>query len=567
MQGGLRSFLSDRNVIKNAVLQRVCMVNPLLQPVAFSRFESATPARIEEHGFESTTISDILQGKGKGADGSRLWCTTDDTVYDAVKSMTQNNAGALVVVKPGEEKSIAGIITERESTEQIPNHVLDLVSLFKPPNQEDKVAILTKDLICVASDSVRVSSILDQNSEYLIGSHPVYIQLLNQLNSKPSLLLEVINWRRKRKLSFSDACRNSMHAHEYSKGIKAAGRSRNIDLAVELFKEAEFKGLKITSTYNALMGAYMFNGLSDKCYSLFLDMKKDPTCYPSVATYNIVISVFGRLMLTDHMEATFKEMNELPLAPNISTYNYLIGGYISTWMWGDMERVFQVLNSGPVEPNVKTYLLMIRGYAHLGNLEKMEKIYSLVKDNVNDIPIIRVMICAYCKSSDADKMNKVKALLKLIPEKEYRPWLNVLLIKLYAEENCLEEMDNAINEAFKRRTVVTTMGIMRCIITAYFRNNAIESLEKFTIRSVLAGWRMCYSLYHSKLVMYGSQKNLREMQNVLEEMDSVNMQRTKKTLWIMYKAYWSCGQRSLVLKILGQMFKHGHEVPIDAFPS
>jgi len=84
-------------------------------------------------------------------------------------------------------------IPNPESTEQIPNHVLDLVSLFKPPNQEDKVAILTKDLIRVASDSVRVSSILDQNSEYLIGSHPVYIQLLNQLNSKPSLLLEVLS--------------------------------------------------------------------------------------------------------------------------------------------------------------------------------------------------------------------------------------------------------------------------------------------------------------------------------------------------------------------------------------
>jgi len=72
MQGGLRSFLSNRKVIKNVVLQRVRTVNPLLQPVSFSRFESTTPACIEEHGFESTTISDILQGKGKGADGSWL---------------------------------------------------------------------------------------------------------------------------------------------------------------------------------------------------------------------------------------------------------------------------------------------------------------------------------------------------------------------------------------------------------------------------------------------------------------------------------------------------------------
>jgi len=42
------------------------------------------------------------------------------------------------------------------------------------------------------------------------------------------------------------------------------------------------------------------------------------------------------------MEATFKEMNELPLAPNISTYNHLIGGNISAWMWGDMESFSSV---------------------------------------------------------------------------------------------------------------------------------------------------------------------------------------------------------------------------------
>ena len=87
MQGGLRVFLSHGSVIKNAVLQRIRMVNPQLQPVAFSRFESGAPSRMEEQGFESTTVSDILKGKGKSADGSWLWCTTDDTVYDAVKSV------------------------------------------------------------------------------------------------------------------------------------------------------------------------------------------------------------------------------------------------------------------------------------------------------------------------------------------------------------------------------------------------------------------------------------------------------------------------------------------------
>lgn len=90
MQGAIQSFLSHGNLVKSAVLQRIRLVNPMLRPVVSSRFESVSSARMEEHGFESTTISDILKAKGKGADGSWLWCTTDDTVYDAVKSVSSH---------------------------------------------------------------------------------------------------------------------------------------------------------------------------------------------------------------------------------------------------------------------------------------------------------------------------------------------------------------------------------------------------------------------------------------------------------------------------------------------
>lgn len=119
MQGGIQAIFSHGNVLKNAVLRHVSLVPPAMRPLMLTRHESASAARMEEHGFESTTISDILKGKGKSADGSWLWCTTDDTVYDAVKSMTQHNVGALVVVQPGEQKSIAGIITERDYLRKI----------------------------------------------------------------------------------------------------------------------------------------------------------------------------------------------------------------------------------------------------------------------------------------------------------------------------------------------------------------------------------------------------------------------------------------------------------------
>ncbi|KAG9449665.1 hypothetical protein H6P81_009630 [Aristolochia fimbriata] len=68
--------------------------------------------------FESTTVADVLKSKGD-VDPSLLWCRTDDTVYEAVKHMTENNVGSLAVVKPGLEKLVAGIITERDYLKKI----------------------------------------------------------------------------------------------------------------------------------------------------------------------------------------------------------------------------------------------------------------------------------------------------------------------------------------------------------------------------------------------------------------------------------------------------------------
>ena len=87
MQGAIQAIRYHGNILKQAVVQHVRVVDPIMRSAIFSRFKSASSARLEEHGFESTTISDVLNSKGKGADGSWLWCTTDDTVYDAVKSV------------------------------------------------------------------------------------------------------------------------------------------------------------------------------------------------------------------------------------------------------------------------------------------------------------------------------------------------------------------------------------------------------------------------------------------------------------------------------------------------
>ncbi|KAJ7957741.1 CBS domain-containing protein CBSX3 [Quillaja saponaria] len=52
--------------------------------------------------------------KGEEKVGSWLWCRVDDPVTVAVKNMANNNIGSLVVLKPGEQNYIAGILTERD---------------------------------------------------------------------------------------------------------------------------------------------------------------------------------------------------------------------------------------------------------------------------------------------------------------------------------------------------------------------------------------------------------------------------------------------------------------------
>ncbi|KAF7140575.1 hypothetical protein RHSIM_Rhsim06G0032000 [Rhododendron simsii] len=121
---------------------------------------ASSPA-LREKGLENTTVAEVLMTKGEEKVGSWLWCHTDDTIHDAVKQMAQNNVGSLVVLKPGEQQHIAGIITERanviivDEMNEIADYLRKVIAQDRPAKYTRVAEIMTdrNKLITVTSDT------------------------------------------------------------------------------------------------------------------------------------------------------------------------------------------------------------------------------------------------------------------------------------------------------------------------------------------------------------------------------------------------------------------------------
>ncbi|KAL1832886.1 hypothetical protein ACET3Z_002537 [Daucus carota] len=434
-----------------------------------------------------------------------------------------------------------------------------------------KVSVLRDELIWVSGyGQNEIFRVLDEKGRWFFkgcANGNAFVELLRQLESWPRCALEVCNWRRK---LADDDFPLPMTSEEYAKAIRVAGRSRNVALAVELFTEAANKRIKTATTYNALMGAYMHNEYTYMCQLLFRDFKMDKSCRPTVVTYNILLSVFGRLRFIDQMEAMLQEMKNLNIFPNRTTYNALISGYFTASMWDSMEKTYAVMEARGIKPDVNTHMMMLRGYAYSGELKKMEEIYELISYHLlehKEFSLIRAMIYAYCESTSSNRVNRIEDSLGLIPKNDYKPWLNAILIKLYAQENILDAMESYIEEAFERCTSITTVNVMRCIVSSYYRANAVDKLANFVKRAERAGWKIRRSWYHCKMILYSSQNRLAEMEGVLYEMKNLCIQTTPGTFLILHRAYLEHGQKHKLHQVLGVMCTHGYGIPSNTVES
>lgn len=131
MQGVIRVVRSCHEKLKVTILQHPQFKNTSEMNKIFARFGRvisfptvqnkeandivvAESSTMQQKGLENTTVADVLMIKDEEQGNSWICCRTNDTAHDAIKKMAANNIGSLVVLKPGENQLIAGIITERD---------------------------------------------------------------------------------------------------------------------------------------------------------------------------------------------------------------------------------------------------------------------------------------------------------------------------------------------------------------------------------------------------------------------------------------------------------------------
>jgi PPR repeat len=117
----------------------------------------------------------------------------------------------------------------------------------------------------------------------------------------------------------------------------------------------------------------------------------------------------------------------------------------------------------------------VSAYIHILKI-LLSQLFTSVQVKKLNTSLIWAMICAYCKNLYPNRVQRIEELLECITDAGYRPWLHVLLIRVYAQEGMVEVMERLINEAFRRNTAVTTSGTMHSIISSYFRHGAVDQL-------------------------------------------------------------------------------------------
>lgn len=272
----------------------------------------------------------------------------------------------------------------------------------------------------VASLSVQASPLEKEDVDEVLS------QILSAIEITPSSSKEICTFHieklcKAKKLQHASKLQQSLHNNHiflspraYDLLLEAAGEVNDVDLLLQVFKDALFSGESMNPTsfrnlarglskmtdsvlllrfvqelseltfprsvtvVNRVIFAFAACGQVDKALVVF-DHMKTLKCKPDLVTYNTVLGILGHIRRIDDMLQEFGSMKEVKIVPDIITYNTLLNNLQKVGRLDLCLELLKEMSGKGIQADLRTYTAMIEGFGRSGKIEESLRLFDEMK--------------------------------------------------------------------------------------------------------------------------------------------------------------------------------------------
>lgn len=326
----------------------------------------------------------------------------------------------------------------------------------------------------------RLKIILDSEEHSTLKSFGFsWDSLLSALNSsstsKANLALE---WRLEKLLKY-----NEKNQELYTELISLCRETRNLELAMRIFKAMESVGLKPTAdVFNSLMLVSLCVGNEMTALSLFEIMERSEDYKPNSKTYNAFVSAYAKLGNVKAMQAWALAKRAAGFPADLQSYEYLISGCVKARSFDNAQRFYEEMISSGFIPNVHILDKMVDSFCEQKDLGRAKE---FLLNMINNGWPISAHIADRLSGlySELGNIERIEELLQVLiasgegPEVLSRVHFGI--IGMHARADRLDDMEYAVGRMLRQGISLKSADDVKVIIQCYFRRAAYDRLELF----------------------------------------------------------------------------------------
>jgi len=317
----------------------------------------------------------------------------------------------------------------------------------------------------------------------------------------------------------------------YMSLIRAAGREKDLNKALELLEELEAAPLAIDATaYNCVLEVCVASG--NRAAATKLLKRMESKGHVDVVSYN----TFMKVLFADgaHTEITgvLQSMRSRGLRPNAVTYNSLVKDAV---MRQDIQSAWKLIGQMEEEgtnPDAFTCSILLKGVKHTSSSEVVDKVVDLIqRANVTpDEVLVNCLLEAYVRLRNIPRLVQV---LEQFKSTGVVPSLHAcaLLIKAYGHSQRLDRAWALWNELIKERKLTPNEEVFASMVDACLASGDLDNAV-FVFREmkhVLSNFSRGAAVFAALVKACVSRKQTKLAVQIYEEMRDVSFTCNKVT--------------------------------------